>query len=542
MEEKDLDNVDVGRMSLEQFNAFMEMVADMNARANRVGQEELEAEFDRKMELLDAGLTRMDVVEFVSVLFGRRYKGTGFPLCPFEDKESQEYLHWKSQVREHGKGKVDYGEYRMWRYNPVVFYKDDRRRPAHKLLLGNDGGESLAFVKGREFAILSPVTFVGRTNTYGNARMLYAFAIDLDGVGVREVGWLLAGMKKGGYPPANIIVNSGHGLHVYYLLEEPVAMYQTRLKTLNKMKSELTRCLWAVSKLGIARAQIQSVVQGFRIPGTKTKFGREIVAFCNPSVPLYTLDALNESCGHAILKDEEIGMLKERHPHNPAAVRLEEARRLWPEWYNSRVLQKKRVGRVWNVSRALYDWWLAKLRDGKEVEVHHRYWCILTLVVYAVKCGVGREEVERDALSLVRAFDRKTETVDNPFTDEDVRDAMRAYDEGYNTWPLRVIKSTTGITIERNKRNGRTSAEHVKIMNLIRDNVTHPDGKWREGNGRKLGSYVRSEDSRCAQIVARWRAANPTVDKKAVCARETGLSRPTVHRWWDCIGMDVEED
>ena len=40
---------------------------------------------------------------------------------------------------------------------------------------------------------MSPVTYVGRTNSYRNARYLYAFAIDLDGVSIHEVRALLRG-------------------------------------------------------------------------------------------------------------------------------------------------------------------------------------------------------------------------------------------------------------------------------------------------------------------------------------------------------------
>ena len=177
----------------------------------------------------------------------------------------------------------------------------------------------------------------------------------------------------------------------------------------------------------------------------------------------------------------------------------------------------------WQLNRGLYDWWLNILKDGQQVEVHHRYWCILTLVVYAVKCSVPRDEVLADALSLVPAFDRKTETVDNPFTEDDVKDAMRAYDEEYNKWPIRVIETTTGIRIERNKRNNRGRERHLKVMNLIRDNVVYPDGDWRKGNGRKPQS----------KVVQEWREKNPDSKNKSLCARETGLSRPTVTRWWD---------
>ena len=45
---------------------------------------------------------------------------------------------------------------------------------------------------------------------------------------------------------------------------------------------------------------------------------------------------------------------------------------------------------------------------------------------------------------------------------------------------------------------------------------------WDENNGRKPK----------ADIVIEWRKAHPD-EKKADCIRDTGLTKPTVYKWWD---------
>lgn len=523
-------------------------LAEFMALKDRIPLDELEKDFEKKTQYLTYNefyeLQEVRLVYFLEILFGNRLDFIDGEVMPFEEIQSEEYQHWLTQRKEGKKNKtdvgvppgqtspthVDYSAYRMWRYNPVVFYKDGTQARFRLLLL--DDYETIDFLENRRFAIMSPVTYVGRTSSYKNARYLYAFAIDLDGVGVKEVGYLLGGMSAGAYPEANVIVNSGHGLHLYYILETPVAMYDTRLQLLNKFKAALTRIVWLVSR--IENPQIQSVVQGFRIPGTLTKFGQPIRAFWNRNVPLHTLDSLNSCLGQYSLTRDELAQLKDKYPHNPSRVTRAEAQKLWPEWYASRVIGRNRVGKKWNVHRGLYDWWLKKMRDGSEVTVHHRYWCVLTLVVYAVKCDIPREEVLSDALSLVQLFDSKTKTIDNPFTEDDVMDAMRAYDKEYSKWPVRVIESTTGIRIERCRRNGRTQSAHLRRMRAVL-NADYPEGEWREGNGRKKGSVVKASQSRCAAIVRKWRGEYPQSSNKALCARETGLSRPTVHRWWNDV-------
>ena len=77
----------------------------------------------------------------------------------------------------------------------------------------------------------------------------------------------------------------------------------------------------------------------------------------------------------------------------------------------------------------------------------------------------------------------------------------------------------TGISIQKNKRNGRKQEQHMKIMRAIQE-VVNPD--WREGNGRKSAQ----------EQVKEWQAANPT-GTKSQCKTETGLTYPTIRRWWN---------
>lgn len=517
-------------------DVFRQAMEVRHAFRLRLSVEDLERDFDSKSMVLefdpDYELGEVYLEEFIQLLFERHGLFGSSEVLPFEEIQSPEYRLWLKQKLSGGRSKsqcsdsgqsplvqIDYSGYRMWRYNPVVFFKEGKKA-RHRLLLLDDD-ETLTFLENRKFAIMSPVTYVGRTNSYKNARYLYAFAIDLDGIDSGDLGDLLAGMRKGGYPAANIIVNSGHGVHVYFLLESPLAMFETNIPLLNKLKAGLTKIVWLVSRLDTP--QIQSVVQGFRLPGTLTKFGKPIRAFYNSQTPLHTIDELNGWLSKDYkLTDSEISQLKDPYPHNPAKVTRDEAKKRWPEWYASRVIGRNRVGKKWNVNRGLYDWWLNKMRDGSEVTVHHRYWCILTLVVYAVKCNVPREKVLADALALVPSFDFKTQTVDNPFTEDDVYDAMRAYDEEYNKWPVRIIESTTGIRIQRCRRNGRQQNVHLSRIRMLQD-ADYPNGSWREGNGRK------SDESK----VQEWRQQHPDCKNKSQCARDTGLSRPTVHRWWN---------
>lgn len=473
----------------------------------------------RSPELSDFDLEEIDVREFIAWIFERRV-GHQNHVQPFEDVQSREYQIWRKQKKE-GRDKIDYKGYACWRYNPIVFYKDGNKN--RHLVMLNDDERNLSFLEGRQFALLSPVTYVGRNNTASNARYLYAFAFDLDGVGIKQIRKVCKMVRIGMAPMPNLITNSGHGLHLYYLLENPVPLYQDNIVLLNKMKFGLTNIIWNDHTSTLLTRQHQGVTQGFRLPGTLTKFGERIRAFHSMEAPMYTIEDLNGYLNAYKLKPEEVKQLYKQPHYKPTGVTREEAARRWPEWYASRIVEGKRVGKKWNINRSVYDWWLNRLwTEDDNLQVHHRYWCILTLVIYAVKCNVPREEVLQDAYELVPRLDKLTETEDNHFTTQDVDDAMKAYDENYCKWPIETIETTTLFRIDKNRRNGRDKYAHLKRARVLQL-VDYPDGEWRKGNGRKIQ----------ADKVAAWRAENPESNNKSACARETGLDRKTVRKWWN---------
>lgn len=510
-----------------------------------VSVEEIEKEFEAKSLALVDEFFEVGLQGFLAEVFEREVARTGeMGVQPFEEVQSAEYQNWRKQKQQLAVKRsqgvpeeqlvMDYSGYGCWRYNPIVFYQevvDGQKKNRHRIILKEDD-ESLRFLSGRKFAIMSPITYVGRNNTQENARYLYALAFDLDGVSMRCHHKMFDLVEKGIMPMPNIIVNSGHGYHLYYLLENPVALYPVIVPLLNRVKHGLTNILWNMGTSELEDRQYQSILQSFRLPGTLTKFGKRIRAFVTRS-DRYTLEDLNGYLSKYKLSPEELFVCTGKAKYNPKGVTLSEAERMWPEWYFSRVVQKKRVGRKWHVNRAVYDWWLHLLQEADdEIKEHHRYWCILTLVIYAVKCDVPRDEVLADALALVPKMDSYTKTEDNHFTESDVYDAMLAYDENYNKWPIKTIEDTTTIRIERNRRNGRKQDEHLMIARATRDIVSKQRGKrsWRDGNGRP---YAIPDNSKECALVTSWRKENPDNMNKSQCAKETGLDRKTVRKWWD---------
>ena len=379
----------------------------------------------------------------------------------------------------------------------------------------------LSEVYDTDFTIMSPLSYFGRRRCGKNARYLYALVFDLDGVGMPQLRDTLHQMNKDILPQATFVVNSGTGLHLYYVLEEPIPMYPHNQKCLKELKYSLTRQIWNRYTSTIKEPQMQGILQGFRVVGSGSKLGREYPVTAYRLGGRVTLEKLLEFIPDSNGEQQQLlGLMRK------GRLSLAEAKEKYPDWYERRIVKKERRGR-WTVKRDLYDWWLHRIAD--EIRVGHRFYGIMTLAIYAKKCGIDEDELRRDAFALLRPYDDMSVEDINRFTKDDVVCALEMFNEDYVTFPRDDIAKLSGLTMPVNKRNFQRQADHLEIARAIRDIKAKQQGKkdWREGNGRPKGSGT-------AQVrVYEWRQQYPE-GRKADCHRETGLDPKTVRKWWDC--------
>ena len=283
------------------------------------------------------------------------------------------------------------GEPEIQRPNMIftMIEKDAQDKPRAFNRLVFDDLKDLDMVKGAEFAVASPVAYRGKNRTAANAHHLWGFCIDLDGVKMDQLRDLLYQIQNDVLPTPTYIVNSGHGLHVYYLLEEPIPLYRHLHQPLDDLKFGLTKIVWNryTSEIDPEKRQFQGIFQGFRMPGTQSKLGKRypVVAFRFGNKT--SIDVLNR---YVEEKYRLLDLDRQRLP-------LAQAKELYPEWYEKRIVRKDQSRGKWDIARkvhgdnpyALYDWWLDKIRNG--AFDGNRYNCIAALMTYAVKCDIDKD-------------------------------------------------------------------------------------------------------------------------------------------------------
>lgn len=384
-------------------------------------------------------------------------------------------------------------------------------------------------IKDREFVITSPITYIGRNRTANNSRFLYALAFDLDGVEENQIDDLFYQFHTKKMPKPNIIVSSGNGLHLYYLLETPIALFNNIKDLLKRFKYGMIDLIWNPYTSKIKKRQYQGIFQGFRIPSTKTKLGTLVRAFYLENSPFWSIGELNQwVTGKTKLTDEEVRIINQAK-YVPKRLTLKEAKEKYPDWYERRIVQGDKSRKKWHIKRDLYDWWKRKIMNNEEVIEGHRYFCIMSLAMYGIKCDVPFEEVKKDAYSFLDEMESKTKNQDNHFTEEDIEDALRAYKENYMTFPRKDIQAITGLQILPNKRNYRKQEAHIKIMNYIRDELNQ-NKNWRNTKGRPKKLKVL--------VDYLWYNINVT---KYRCIKDTGLDKKTVYKYWNEAIEEVKE-
>lgn len=422
--------------------------------------------------------------------------------------------------------------YNDGKYNGIIIevtdekYKDKkgRERNVVKRHVLTDDLEKIDDVCSRDnFCLMSTVSYFGKHRFNDNARNMYALVIELDGllvkngkqVGIVNLFHQIETIER--IPKPTYVVSSGNGLHLYYVLEKPLPLFKNIFEQVEKLKKELTRIIWFDGITSLSDdIQYEPITQGFRIVGTATKKkDKSIRARAFETGEKVTIEYLNEFVAEEFKVKEFAYKSK---------VTLAQAKEKYPEWYDKKIIRKQERG-SWTCNRGLYDWWKRKIYEG--AKCGHRYWCLRVLSIYGMKCDVDFEEVEDDVFSYLEFMDSMTKEGFEPFTEYDCLKALEGYQSNWRTYPIDVIVHRTGIQIKKNKRNGLRQEWHLEDIRTKKANMKRRGQKFKNPEGRPKGSGTAE------QTVREWQESHPN-GTKADCIRDTGLSKPTVYKWWKC--------
>ena len=409
--------------------------------------------------------------------------------------------------------------------NAIYLFQDEAdrgsdRRLRRRIML-NDTWEQdyMDYVEENPMTLCSGLTFRSRSNKLENAQNMNALIFDLDGVGLAELRSILERFtgtcnEIRSIPKPTFLVLSGRGVHLYYVFDEPIALYPNIKLQLKALKYDLTFRIWDYKGTSqVESIQYQSIAQGFRMVGSvNSKYGNTVKAYRVGD--RVSLDYLNSY----VKPDHRVDLTR---PFRPSRVDRATAAELYPEWYQRVVVEGQKARGKWDIAGkvhgdnpyALYDWWrrqIGQIRGG------HRYFFLLCLVIYACKCNVPKKKLKEDmqeCFEILRGYQHE-----NALTEEDMESALECYSRDYYNFTIDDIELLTDVRIEKNKRNGRKQEQHLAVMRAVQATV---NPNWRNTDGRPSAE----------QIIKEWQVAHPN-GKQKECEAETGLCHATVSKWW----------
>ena len=420
----------------------------------------------------------------------------------------------------------DPGEFKA---NPIGYYKKKDEEKGHfRIFFEDTFEETLQELQEADFTLVNGLTYFGRKNIQEHASKMFAMIFDLDGITDRTLNAFLSGAIIGNaYPVPNYVALSGHGIHLYYLFEEPISLYPYTKIQLKDLKYALTDKMWNRYTSMEEKVQHQGINQGFRALGAKTKEDAAL-----PVVRVFRLNthpfSLSQLCEYV----PEEHRIDEGKLWRETKYTLAQAKKKFPEWYEKVIVNGDTSRKYWDIAGkvhgdnpyALYDWWKGRILAG--ASYGHRYFAIMALAIYGAKNDKTYEEVREDAINLVPFLN--SINPNEPFTEEDCEVALECYDARYKTFPIKDIEKITGIPIPRNKRNGRKQAVHLGRVRALQQ-YDDPEGTWRNKDGAPTAK----------DKVAAYRSEHPDASVSEV-SRALNISRTTVYKWWDAQSAPSE--
>ena len=421
--------------------------------------------------------------------------------------------------------------------NAIYLYQPDpdSKKLKRRIMLKDKWEDDyIEYVCDNTMTLCSGLAYRGLANKLENAQQMNALIFDIDGVGIAQLRTILARTEIGAdqirsIPLPTFIVLSGTGVHLYYVFDKPIALFPNIKRQLQSLKHDLTFRIWDYKATSsYKKIQYQGINQGFRMVGSiNSKYGFEVVAF--KIGDKVSLDYMNSYVSN---DESKVDITK---PFRPTQMSREEAAEKFPEWYERVVKKRDLKPKKWDIAGkvhgddpyALYHWWM---RQVDKATGGHRYFFMMNMAIYACKCDVPEEILKADLMKVYETLRKIPHT--NAYGEQDELDehdvviAMEAYSKEYYGFKISDHESTSGIEIQRNRRNGQSQADHLEEARAIRDiRMKRQNRKWTDGNGRPKGSGTAKEK------IYQWRTKHPDGTPKE-CIEQTGISKNTVYKWW----------
>lgn len=501
-------------------------------------------------------------------------------LCSYHEDGSYDPDEWKYNaiiLHRTNKTKTIIKKNNFIKEELVIQKKVFKKHIVYDDLIAIDRAIEEANANGEQI-YMSPISYIGRKRDERHERFIYVLTIEIDDLITEKVKgkrnlyqkgletalhqWGADNNPKwenGWYIAPTAVTCSGSGIHCHWFLKDPYPLFGGQIfdeennETFRRFQWKWFRQNFSdyVWNDGVSKSPIQreAVGQSFRMVGSLSKDNKLVEAFWI-SKKRYSIEELfglqifgtplNEISGRCFPCDcwdtttkQDMDLTKKEQT---ISEKLLEAKEKWPDWYERRIVHKQppRKGGHWHINSNLYYWYRDLIK--KDAHVGCRFYRLYTLAQYGAKCDIPFEQVKNDCIEIGEAF--KIIDKASPLEDWEIEKAYSAYYD-YRAFESTIdyVNQKAHLNIEKNKRNGNSQYDHLQADTLIDKktgkkviNLCKANRELTLQTMRENGEIKGRPDKRA--IVHQWQTEHPN-GKKADCIRDTGLTKPTVYKWWE---------
>lgn len=342
--------------------------------------------------------------------------------------------------------------------------------------------------------IVPTSTFVGNRRVKPQARELYAIVMDLDYTNAANTYInVIEDIVGGKILCPHFIVNTGNGMHLYYLLDTPIdigtratfkrkkdgspVLTKTNTRVVEKQYEErieavrtLAKVLYSVFKQGYhlnGYPSALSAIQAYRAIGTQIKASKDVYAtgfkFLDNTKP-YTLEEIfefakrNQYPKAHLLTDDLMKVLKNEH--------LKPYEKKTSKEGTFKKTHKTKVIKPWK--RDVYFEVLEKLKNANNIQVGVRYFRLLGVLCLLARCGFSKREAYKELKDFYDYCVEKTtpDSLDISL----VSDLVEKLNTNAALAKTETLSKLLGIELKgKYKRNGNTKTEHLVLARKAKE-------------------------------------------------------------------------
>lgn len=309
---------------------------------------------------------------------------------------------------------------------PCILSSEKKHIVAHGL------DELIQIASFRNDIYTAPATFFNNFRKTALLKNMHAICLDLDNITAASLSFVLRKVEVLAVKPT-LILNSGGGLHLYWVFKEPLECFNKRKPLLK----DLIKRLYDKMQ-GCCKFQKLGVIQAFRVCGSLTKLGDVTVGYQLSG--LCTLEEL-----HTMLYSKTT-IKKKKDVNSPLNVEL------FP-----------------NASEKFYHYCFNRM---SEVMPGNRELALFALAVVGFKCRRIKEQVIQDLEIVANFYHGRDQSLARSewFNVNETKKAVKGYSNKYIRVSSIQLEEWFGWQFPRkNKRNGRKQAEHLERCRIIRN-------------------------------------------------------------------------